>query len=241
MTSIKVKIKGYGITLAELAQKLEISRPTLDSYINTYEKGEKIAKDKYQTIFNSLFSEDISCKEDFTRVLNYSEELIEKDRVLGIEELDINKTDILDSVISEMKSDMLSHDYDEDIYIFINMIIRSYKKEEIFKKLARYFLILNGKKALDNIKGNEIYLSNYYKLFYEDKTGKLKRENKYLEKLYDRSKEIREKQKEYQKKMEKKIIEELEVKFQEKINLGIDAQDINIYDLLNAIYLKDKV
>ncbi len=239
MIDIKSKLKEYEITLSDFARKLEISRPTLDAYISTYEKGNKIAKEKYQTIFDSLFSRDISCKEDFIKVLEYSEELIDKDRILGTEELDVKKTDILDSVIAEMKNDMKSSDCDEDIYIFINMIIRSYKKECTFKKLAEYFMILNGRKSLEAIQEKDkVYLSNYYKLFYKDKKNLLKLDDLYLNKFLKRVKELEDSQRRYQELIEKELVKKVQEKIKEKINLGIDMKDLDIYELIGEINLK---
>lgn len=42
----------------------------------------------------------------------------------------------------------------------------------------------------DITKDEEIYISNYYKVFYEDKNNLLKVQNKYLEMFYKRTKEI---------------------------------------------------
>ena len=58
MINVKNQLKNLGITLAEFADKLQISRPTLDSYIQIFESGDKIPKEKYQTIFNKLFGKE---------------------------------------------------------------------------------------------------------------------------------------------------------------------------------------
>lgn len=227
MLNIKNKLKEYGITQADFAKRLKISRPTLDSYINFYQNGELIPNSKYQEKFEALFSEDVCCREDFEKVL-YSKD-----------ELDDNKSNILDSVISQMRRDMKTSDCDEDIYIFINMLIRSYRKEKIFKKLARYFLLLNANRSLNTIKEEEeIYLSNYFKLFYEDKNNLLKTDKYYLEEFYKRAREIEDIQKKRKEEIKKKLIDKINEKVQEKINLGIDMNNIEISDLLEEINLE---
>ena len=56
---IKRYLRGIGITQTELANKLHLSRPTLDSYISQYEKTGKLSKKKYELIFDSLFGDKL--------------------------------------------------------------------------------------------------------------------------------------------------------------------------------------
>lgn len=241
MFRIKDKLKELGITLAQLSNKLEISRPTLDTYIEMYENKKIIPKEKYQKVFECLFSEDIKEKETFIQLLDSCHELIEKDRVLGTSELDARKTDIINSTIEEMKKDMRNDTSSEEIYIFINMIIRSYKKEEIFNKLAKYFLALNGKSDISLItKEEEIYISNYYKLFYEDKNNLMKVNNKYLEMFYKRAKEIVKKENENKKKIQDELMQKVRLKLDELLKIGVNIDDITINQVLNQIRLEDE-
>ena len=53
---IKGQLKQIDVKVSKLAAGLEISRPTFDSYLELYEKGETIPNDKYQIIFEYLFS-----------------------------------------------------------------------------------------------------------------------------------------------------------------------------------------
>ena len=52
--NIKEILKENGMTLGYFARKLDISRPTLDSYILTYENGEEINNAKIQIAFKEL-------------------------------------------------------------------------------------------------------------------------------------------------------------------------------------------
>ena len=47
---IKRYLRGIGITQTDLANRLHLSRPTLDSYISQYEKTGKLSKKKYELI-----------------------------------------------------------------------------------------------------------------------------------------------------------------------------------------------
>lgn len=240
MLDIKNKLKLLGITLADFANKLGISRPTLDNYIDMYEQNIVIPKEKYQSIFERLFSRDIDNKENFLKILESCHNLIERDRLLGTFELEAGKTDIINSVIEEMKKDMYSNNSDDDIYIFINMCIRSYKREKIFKKIARYFLILNGVKSLDAVAEDEyIYLSNYYKLFYEDKNDLLEINKEYNDLFFKKIKEIKEQGKKKKEMLEKMLIEKVKEKIQDSLSLGIDFEDLKINSILNNIKFDD--
>lgn len=53
--SIKAFIKEKNETVSNVASKLQLSRPTFDTYIAAYESGLKITKGRYQKIFDSLF------------------------------------------------------------------------------------------------------------------------------------------------------------------------------------------
>lgn len=236
MKNIKVKLRELGITLSEFSHKLQISRPTVDNYIELYESGRIIPKDKYNRIFKVLFDRNIDSKEEFLDVLDKYQGLIERDKILGIDELTASKTDIITSVIEEMNNDMICDDSDENMYIFINMIIRSYRKEAIFKKLAKYFLILNGKEDIKNIsEDEEIYLSNYYKLFFEDKNNKLKVDHFYLQKFYDRVNELNDVSEKNKEKLKEEIVEKLMTKVEVLLQMGMDLESIDIKQVLNSI------
>ena len=56
---IKIQIKKYGLTQSEIADLLHISRPTLNSYIKQYEEKERVNNEKYDIVFNELFSKEL--------------------------------------------------------------------------------------------------------------------------------------------------------------------------------------
>lgn len=55
---IKEVLKRYKLTLKELADALGLSRPTLNSYIDQFEKDEKISNNLYQYIFTQIFNKE---------------------------------------------------------------------------------------------------------------------------------------------------------------------------------------
>ncbi|MGL4977509.1 MAG: hypothetical protein ACRC5G_05785 [Cetobacterium sp.] len=48
---IKEKLKKYEITLNEFSEVLDLSRPTLNTYINQFEARDQIGNKNYQNIF----------------------------------------------------------------------------------------------------------------------------------------------------------------------------------------------
>ena len=52
MYNIKQYLKDIGITQKEFAERLGLSRPTLDTYIDMFEGNQTIPKERYDIIFN---------------------------------------------------------------------------------------------------------------------------------------------------------------------------------------------
>lgn len=234
--NIKFKLKDLGLTLAECADKLMISRPTLDSYIELYENNKPIPREKYQIVFDRLFLGEVSNREEFISEVNNLHFLIERDKMLGTLELDTKKTDIITAVISEMKNDMYESDCNMDMYIFINMFIRSYRKNLIFQKLANYFLVLNGQINVDSINEDEQrFFSNCYKLFYEELHNMSKLNGDYLKMFYKRVKCLNNEKLKQVDEIKSELSNKLTNRISELVELGIDVKDININELLKDI------
>lgn len=236
MINIKIKLKELGITLSEFASILEISRPTLDTYISLYESGEIIPKEKYNMIFNKLFGKNINDKDIFMKILNKYHRLIEKDRILGTSDLEARKTNILSSIIRELKNDMTLEDSEESIYIFVNMLIRSYRKDGIFCKIAKYFLVLYGKEDINNIsEEDEVYISNFHKIFFEEKNNMLKTDIKYLNCFKNEVEALVKKEEKSKEKIKNDLIDKVMKRLDELSQTGINIKDVNIKELLNQI------
>lgn len=208
---------------------LEISRPTLDTYIEQYESGIKISKDKYQYIFDNLFKNEFDSKEEFLECLGHYHDLIERDKALGTFELPAESTDLMISIVDAMKEDMDSDGYNEKVYFFINMLIRDYRKQNVFTKIAEYFLMLNGhceyKEESDEQK---IFLSNFYKFMYENTQQKLEFNNEYYQKFLKRTDDIRKNVLTKEEELKEEIMNKINKEIKMKLDLGISIEDIFI-------------
>lgn len=243
--NIRGILKKLDIKLTDFAEKLDISRPTLNNYIALFEKGEPLPNDKYEIVFGNLFNNEINSREQFLLTLNNFKGLLTRDKLLGTLEYDPQSTDLMTSILERMKKDLKDKDYDEDIYIFINMIIGSYRKERIFKDMTNYFLYLNGVKDCDKMNENEKnFSSNMYKLLYLYKGNRLETDKDYYSKFIKRINEIEEekdqdkdslKEQIFKDKIESQINELIE----EQLNLGLDVEDIDVSNLMKKVNLSD--
>ena len=171
--NIRKLLQKNGLTQYSFAELLNISRPTLNSYIKIFESGSSIPNEKFQIIFEELFNQDLS-NDKFNKRLNKCHSLLQRDKAMGVLELEADATDLFTVVMNNIKNDFSSDDYDEDIYIFINILISSYKREKLFSHLVKYFLVLNNIISCQDINfKKEPYLLHYFSVFENDKKNSL--------------------------------------------------------------------
>ena len=130
--SIKAFIKEKNETVSNVASKLQLSRPTFDTYIAAYESGLKITKGRYQKIFDSLFSDYYISSDVFKERLELYHELLKS------------------MLMNEIRDNIRYNGLDNDLYKFINLVITNYS-EDIFYNLVQFFLILYGKKDMSHV------------------------------------------------------------------------------------------
>lgn len=240
---IKRQLKEKGIKLQYLAEELDISRPTLNSYISLYDKGEALPSEKYEIIFDNLFNQNIETKDEFINVLGSFHDLIQRDIVLGVKDFTVEKTDLLNNLIQLMKKDIGTDDYNADIYAFINMLVRSYKEVATYKRFADYFLLLNGKKDITEISDSDkVFYSHCYDLMKKDTENSLEEDSELFSEFEKRVIDIIEAQKKQEEDLSKKVFKEsfdelVREAIQDKIKQGYDVKDINPQELFDSIDL----
>lgn len=238
---VKQKLNELDIKIGEFAEELKITRPTLNSYINDYEKGEELSNSRYQIIFDKLFKGDVESKEEFKKITKRFHNLLERDGTLGLLDIDAKKTDLVMGIFEQIKVDMAKDDAEEDIYIFVNMILRSYRREKIFKELGRYFLFLNGIKDKSEIQDEEKpFLSKCFELMSAEKCGKLEFNDDCFQKFSDRIDEISSErislaEEESKKIMLKKFDSKIKMKVEELSKLGLEVEDMDFEEIIGSI------
>ncbi len=248
IVNIKKMLSEHNIKLVDFSKDLRISRPTLNSYIKFYEEGGEIPNVKYQQVFENLFPEEDLDVVEFNRRLEKYHRLLERDEYLGVKEFDIERTNLLASITKHIQKDLSQTGFDENIYIFINMLITSYREETLFKKFARYFLYLNDILDYELIeKEEEAFVSGCYRFMKLEKDNKLTKDNEYFELFIKRIEEIKqnnsrkskEKTKEKEEILKKILREKLDEKVKEQLSLGVDINQINFDELLSNINLNE--
>ena len=233
--NIKARIKEYGSTLAELSKLLYISRPTLNNYIEMYEKNEIIPNEKYQIVFDDLFKEELS-QDSFNKYVCRFNNLITKDELLGTTELNPVKTDTIYFLIEEMRRDLYNDDSNENIYIFIRLLLNSYRKVPEFQELINYFLTLNG--LLDFNKFNideQNTLSIYYEYFRNKKDNKIEFNVNKINDFKSRIKKLENERKREQEKLENIIQERVKSEIKKQIVTGKTIDQLSTKDILKNV------
>lgn len=228
MINIKEYLKSIGISKQEFATEIKLSRPTLDSYIITYENGEIIPRERYQIIFDELFSEDLD-PETFRMELDRLKNLLDRDERLGTDKLDTYAADMVSRLKDRMSQDMSQDGWNQSVYTFIDMLITSYRQNIIFERLAEYFTYLNRSELDDLAESEQIpYFAQFYRLFH----SLIKNPTTYEKKDYEaflkrREQIIKERMTEQEKQEEniKKLISDTARELQET---GIAATDAEI-------------
>lgn len=233
---IKFILRQNGITLADFAQSLNISRPTLNNYIKIYESNERIPNEKYQILFDNLFGDVNKTKTEFSQQLHTANFLIERDNMLGTMNLNPDKTDTLSAIIESCKQDLYRDDCDMNLYSFISMFLNSYYSNTVFQHLVTYFLTLNGVTDVKKLsETDKVAVSNYFRLFKNEVDNNLRLDSLYLQLFYDRVEEINQEKKSKENEIKKHLEVLVTKKMRNLVHHGIDIDSLNTNELIKQI------
>lgn len=241
MIMIKEKLKKYNITLTQFSNILNISRPTLDTYIRLYESGQDLPNDKYKFLFDSVFSEDVENEFNFQEQLDRAHYLLQRDDMLGTMDLDAEKTDYISTVIDLMKKDLFRKESDINLYRFIVLYINSYYENQVMSSLCKYFLVLNGKLPINQMtEQDKIYFPYYMKLFKLQLSEGLTCDENLLKEFNERVDEIKHEENKRKESLKRSIMTQVNEKFNELMNQGWKAENINIEQLIELMKKQEK-
>lgn len=166
MQNIKQYLKDVGMTQKEFAERIGLSRPTLDTYIEMFESGQTIPKERYNIIFKRLFDSDSNSAEEFEKSFRQIENLLSRDQKYGTSDLEPEAADYVSLIVRNMKSDLKMANWNSDVYTFINILISNYRENEIFQQLVEYFIYLNDIRSVENVEDYQIpYFANMFRAF----------------------------------------------------------------------------
>lgn len=241
MYNIKQYLKDIGITQKEFAERLGLSRPTLDTYIDMFEGNQTIPKERYDIIFNRLFGAKKASADEFQMRLQKVENLLNRDQKYGTSDLSAEAADYVSSVVNTMTKDLKEENWNKDVYIFINILISNYRKNEIFQQLVEYFIYLNNIRSIEQIEEKQkSYFANMYKAFH----GLIESPDFYCEKDYEdflvRCDEIKKekiKRNDERKNNLKKRIKDMVVEHEKK---GIDLSEEEIIEAIKRQLVQER-
>ena len=233
---MKERLKANKVTISEFAQNLQISRPTLDSYIKMYESGQELPNDKYKIVFDILFSDDVESIEEFKNRIEEVKNILHRDSILGTIDLDAEKTDLLTNIIEIAKSDLYDENCDLNVYRFIIMYLNSYKNVNVFTTLMKYFLTLNSRYNIEELEEDDkIALSNYFRIFSKQVNNELEFDQESYSMFLRRVDEIKDNEEKEKEEFKAQVSSLLNERIDELVDQGVDLKNINIQKLISNI------
>lgn len=164
--NISKYLKDIGKTKTELAEELGLSRPTLNLYIELFEEGKRIENERYDIIFDRLFSGRLVNRELFDRKMESVKFLLERDRRYDIGLLSTEAADIVAKIHNIMVDDLSTDGWDRKVYDAVIVFLTRYREDIVFHELSKYFSDLNSDSDLSDISElSKAYYSQFYSFF----------------------------------------------------------------------------
>lgn len=235
---LKEEFKKKNITITNLSEIMNVSRPTLYKLIEIYNKG-RFMPPKYKDFLDTINDEDLSPEETLEKLIELKNTIKKSKRNSSK-----NKRLLLANIVENAKKDLSTSDSNEEVYKFINYLITNYKKNNSLVMLSRFVLFVNNIIDDTNIDENEMKLySAVYKSLLEYKDGDLEVDEKYYDKMQEditklgdkRKIELEKAQEELEKELRKKLKQKILNEMNKKISLGIDLDDLDLDDIAKNI------
>lgn len=175
---IKAVLKRNNILLSEFADSLNISRPTLDTYIKNYDSGVRLSNNLFQKIFDFLFSDAQMSKEDFENRYAYVIENYGKKTDMSsysqsatqTSSGETNGTNRAQSVYDVLSEDLLLERFTKNEYDVLAKLLM--KDSGLLHCIFKYFLLWKDKVKLSELNDPEKMMA--INLFQFDKKAQAK-------------------------------------------------------------------
>ena len=217
---IKDILKENSVKLTELSNILDISRPTLNSYIDEFERKGKISNKSYKN------------REELLRDINELRETLVNKK---FSDLLPENLILLQNIYDKIYEDMKGKDKVVPIYKFIDSAINNYGEDKALSGYINYTLYLNGLKEIKEITvDDKILVSNIFPILKKYEKSQLKMNDEGLKEFYNRVDEIKKVREERYQKFEKALKEKLMEEFSIKDELSKE----DLKRILNNLDLK---
>ena len=232
---IKDFLKRYKLTLKEFAELLELSRPTLNSYIEQYEMDGKIQNNYYNNIFKEIFSQDWKEKEEIVEKINSLKTLTSKKESVE-EEYCLENIELINSIKEKMYRDMKGKKEVLPLYKFINSVLYNYNTDEGLTGYIDYNLYLNGLKDIKDISEKEKTLvSEIFPIMKKHVKNELQFNSEGYASFLERIEEIKRFRKLESERIEREFREKIREELELKLNLGKTIDKEKIEEILSKI------
>ena len=195
-------LKNNGYTKAQFADDFQVSRPTLDAYINKFENNVAIPNEKYNLIFENLFRTELS-RADFIESYERHSKLIKRDKATLLDNLDIDSTNDIFSIVYCLEDSV--KDGKSELIPFVKYVVNEYKTDLLATAYVKYFNDLNNLCEVKTTAKEMNYFGNLYHI------NKLFRNNPsslrdiYNDEYFKKKKEIRDKNNKYKEEVNKEF------------------------------------
>ena len=229
---IKDILKENSVKLIELSNILDISRPTLNSYIDEFERKGKILNKEYNSFFKKISEKSYKNREELLRDINELRETLVNKKFSNL--LPENLI-LLQNIYDKIYEDMKGKDKVVPIYKFIDSAINNYGEDKALSGYINYTLYLNGLKEIKEITvDDKILVSNIFPIMKKYEKSQLKMNDEGLKEFYNRVDEIKKVREERYQKFEKVLKEKLMEEFSIKDKLSKE----DLKRILNNLDLK---
>ena len=229
---IKDILKENSVKLIELSNILDISRPTLNSYIDEFERNGKISNKEYNSFFKKISEKSYKNREELLRDINELRETLVNKK---FSDLLPENLILLQNIYDKIYEDMKGKDKVVPIYKFIDSAINNYGEDKALSGYINYTLYLNGLKEIKEITvDDKILVSNIFPIMKKYEKSQLKMNDEGLREFYNRVDEIKKIREERYQKFEKALKEKLMEEFSIKDELSKE----DLKRILNNLDLK---
>ena len=229
---IKDILKENNVKLIELSNILDISRPTLNSYIDEFEREGKISNKEYDSFFKKISKKNYKSKEELLGDINGFRELLVNKKFSDLLPENLR---LLKNIYDKIYEDMKGKDKVVPIYKFIDSAINNYGEDKALSGYINYTLYLNGLKEIKEITTDDkILVSNIFPIIKKYEKSQLKMNDEGLREFYNRVDEIKKIREERYQKFEKALKEKLMEEFSIKDELSKE----DLKRILNNLDLK---
>lgn len=230
---IKEYLKTIHMTQRELADRLGLSRPTLDTYIQLFQNQEKIPKERYQVVFEKLFTQPPLDGYEFRQVLDDNALFLKQEQVLGVSsEMGVKQSYILSMMMQEVRKDLCKKDADWNVYTFFNLVLRNYRKNPFLGQLMEYVMLFYGKKNRDEVpEEDKAFLSSLHRLMQNRENLEFQPEA--YQDLLDSASRSKRANAETQEEAKRRLMKQVEARMKKLMEEGVDLEKMDLETLMD--------